>query len=54
MKITDDSCYGYILEVDLQYPDHLHNAHADLPFAAEKCVPPGGKTEKLIVNLYDK
>lgn len=54
ITIPDDSEYGYILEVDLSYPEHLHNMHSDLPFAAEKFIPPGGKTDKLIANLYDK
>ncbi|CAG9790332.1 unnamed protein product [Diatraea saccharalis] len=45
-NISNDSDYGYILEVDLLYPDHLHQSHSDLPFAPEKFVPPGGKTKK--------
>ena len=53
-KIPDDCDYGFILEVDLLYPDYLHNEHKDLPFAAEKFKPVDGKTEKLIANLYDK
>ena len=28
--------YGYILEVDLKYPEHLHDSHSDYPLAAEK------------------
>ncbi|CAH1643155.1 unnamed protein product [Spodoptera littoralis] len=52
--IPDDAEYGYILEVDLMYPEYLHNLHSDLPFAPEKFIPIGGKTEKLIANLYDK
>ena len=31
---SDD--YGYILEVDLKYPEHLHDSHSDYPLAAEK------------------
>lgn len=52
--VDDDADYGYILEVDLAYPHHLHGEHDDLPFCPEKCIPPGGKTKKLIPNLYDK
>lgn len=53
-SVSDDSEVGYILEVDLIYPDHLHEKHSDLPFAPEKFVPPGGKTKKLIASLYNK
>ena len=28
--------YGYILEVDLKYPEHLHDSHSDYLLAAEK------------------
>ena len=27
---------GYLLEVDIEYPKHLHKAHEDLPFLCEK------------------
>nr|XP_049699656.1 uncharacterized protein LOC126055254 [Helicoverpa armigera] len=54
MSISDESQYGFILEVDLEYPEHVHDFHSDLPFAPEKFIPPGGKTAKLIANLYDK
>ena len=27
---------GYFVEVDLEYPQHLHSAHSEFPFAAEK------------------
>lgn len=52
--INDDSDNEYILEVDLEYPYHLHDMHCDLPFAVEKLIPPGGKSEKLVANLYNK
>lgn len=53
-QVPDNAHYGYILEVDLVYPVHLHSSHNDLPFCAEQCVPPGGCTKKLITNLYPK
>ena len=28
--------YGYIMEADLKYPEHLHDSHSDYPLAAEK------------------
>lgn len=53
-NISDDNIFGYILEVDMIYPDHLHTLHSDLPFAAEKFISPVGNSPKLIANLYDK
>jgi len=32
MDVALDSPTGYILEIDLEYPQDLHNAHTDLPF----------------------
>jgi hypothetical protein len=54
MEISDDGLFGYILEVDIHYPDYLHTSHNDLPFCAEKMVPPGGIMEKLVPNLHNK
>jgi hypothetical protein len=36
---------GYILEVDVEYPEELHDDHSDLPFLPESKVPPGGKNQ---------
>ncbi|XP_048479424.1 uncharacterized protein LOC119694216 [Plutella xylostella] len=54
MQIKDNSAFGFILEVDLEYSEDLHDYHSDLPFAPEKFVPIGGKTKKLVANLYNK
>ena len=27
---------GYFVEVNLEYPQHLHSAHSEFPFVAEK------------------
>ena len=35
-SIGENSSDGYILEVDLEYPDELHNLHNDYPLASEK------------------
>jgi len=40
-KVADNSAVGYILEVDLAYPQHLHDSHKDLPFCLENKTPPG-------------
>ena len=34
--IEKDSSDGYILEVDFEYPDELHELHNDYPLAPEK------------------
>ena len=41
-----------ILEVDLEYPEHLHDLHNDYPLAPERLTV--NKVEKLIPNLNDK
>ena len=37
-SINEKSDTGYILEIDLEYPDELHNLHNDYPLAPEKPV----------------
>lgn len=68
-EIPDDNPLGYILEVDLEYPRCLHDAHNDYPLAPEhleitdnmlspfqkRYFPPiNGKIKKLTPNLRDK
>ena len=37
IKNYNDTCdEGYLLEVDVEYPKHLHNAHSDLTFLPER------------------
>ena len=33
---NEESDEGYFLEVDIQYPEKLHELHNDLPFLSEK------------------
>ena len=44
--------YGYLLEVDVDYPKELHDLHNDIPFMCNKMKVNG--VEKLISNLYNK
>ncbi|KYN12413.1 hypothetical protein ALC57_15418 [Trachymyrmex cornetzi] len=52
--IAPDSPTGYILEVDLEYPQHLRDQHIDLPFCPMRHKPPGKREDKLLAMLYDK
>jgi hypothetical protein len=54
IAITLDSPIGYILEIDLEYPQHLHDTHTDLPFCPTRDKPPGKRQDKLLATLYDK
>ena len=52
MNYNEESDKGYFLEVDVQYPEKLHEIHNDLPFLLER--KKVKKVEKLVTNLYDK
>ena len=49
---NDESDEGYILKVDLQYPENLRNLRNDLPFLPERMKIQ--RVEKLVANLQDK
>ncbi|KAE9523791.1 hypothetical protein AGLY_015851 [Aphis glycines] len=53
-KIPDDSEVGYILEVDIDYPQYLHEKHNDFPFLPLNECPPNSKVKKLITTLSSK
>ena len=53
-NISDDSSVSYILEVDLDYSDELHNTHSDFPFCPEHSKSPGSNQEKLLTTLLPK
>jgi len=54
MDVALDSPTGYILNEDLEYPQHLHDAHTDLPFCPTRDKPSGKRENKLVATLYDK
>jgi hypothetical protein len=54
LDMKDDADVGYILEVDVDYPEELHDLHADLPLLAEQFVPPGSTQTKLCTTLKHK
>ena len=53
LDLSPESDYGFILEVDLDYPDHLHDLHNDYPLAPEK-ITDDKNMSKLIPNLNSK
>ncbi|XP_051165690.1 uncharacterized protein LOC127284337 [Leptopilina boulardi] len=52
-NIPDDSSVGYMLEVDLEYLEILHDSQ-DMPFCAVNAKPPMSKQEKLLTTLLPK
>lgn len=55
LQIADDSDVGYIFEVDLDYPEELHEPHKDYPMCPERRIVPGTTNqEKLLLTLFDK
>ncbi|XP_050545396.1 uncharacterized protein LOC126907827 [Daktulosphaira vitifoliae] len=55
LENTDsNSDTGYMLEVDIDYPKSLHDAHSDLPYLSEKFLPPGSIVPKLCATLINK
>ena len=53
-KYKEDSDKGIILEVDLEYPEELHNQHNDYPLAAEKIKVTKDMLSDYCKNISDK
>ena len=51
-RYNDKSDEGQFLEVEVQYPEKLHDFQNDLPFLSEGMNIE--KVEKLVANLHDK
>ena len=54
MTINEKSDIGYILEVDLEYPDELHELHNDYPLAPEKLAVTNDMLSKYCKEIADK
>ena len=54
MSISEKSPIGYILEVDLEYPDELHELHNDYPLAPEKLAVSSDMLSKYYEKIADK
>ena len=54
MSINEKSLIGYFLEVDLEYPDELHELHNDYPLAQEKLAVSSDMLSKCCKKITDK
>ena len=54
MSINDKSSIGYFLEVDLEYPDELHELHNDFPLDPEKVAVSNDMMSKYCKIIADK
>ncbi|XP_055307001.1 uncharacterized protein LOC129572785 [Sitodiplosis mosellana] len=54
MQMADDAPVGFILEVDLEYPQYLHDLHNDYPFCCEHMEVGDSSEKRLVLTLYDK
>ena len=53
-SINEKSDTGYFLEVDLEYPDKLHELHNDYPLAPEKLAVTNDMLSKYCREIADK
>ena len=53
-SINGKSSIGYFLEVDLEYPDGLHELHNDFPLAPKKCAVFSDMLSKYCKKIADK
>ena len=53
-SINEKSDSGYILEVDIEYPDELHELHNDYPLAPEKLAVSIGMLSKYCKKIANK
>ena len=54
MSISEKSSIGYFLEVDLEYPEELHELHNDFPLAPEKIAVSSNMLSKYCKKIADE
>ena len=54
MLINDKSSIGFFLEVDLEYPDELHELHDDFPLPPEQFPAPNDMLSNYCKKITDK
>ena len=54
MSINEKNDIGYFLEVDLEYPDELHELHNDYPLAPEKLAVSSDMLSKYCNKIVDE
>ena len=50
-SLKENDSVGYTLEVDLKYPEELHDSHSDYPLAAEKSYVTKKRSQITVKNL---
>ena len=51
-SISENSSIGYILEVDLEYPNEMHKLHNDSPLAPKKLEITQNMLSKYMLSKY--
>ena len=54
MSISEKNPIGYFLDVDLKYPDELHELHNDYPIAPEKIAVSSDMLSNYCKKIADK
>ena len=54
MSVNENTTTGYILKVDFEYPDKLHELHNDYPLAPEKLSVSSDMLSKYCKEIADK
>ena len=54
MSISEKNPIGYLLKVELKYPDELHKLHNDYPLAPEKLAVSSDMLSKYCKKIADK